>query len=147
MEGSSFYPLLTGGEYQPREMVFAEKTFHTSYDPLRCVRTERYKYIFNFESVRPENYCLDIYNRPVLLENLGALHYRPDRFDELYDLDADPLETSNLAEDPGHQDVRHRLAAELVRWMADTADPLLRGPVATPRYYERLDWLTQHGAE
>jgi hypothetical protein len=26
-------------------------------------------------------------------------------------------------------------------------DPLLGGPVATPRYYERLDWLMQHRVE
>ena len=147
MEGRSFYSLLRGEEYQTREMVFAEKTFHTSYDPLRCVRTKRYKYIFNFESVRPENYCLDIYNKPALLENLGALNYRPDRFDELYDLEADPQETNNLAEDPGHQEVRHKLASELVKWMTETADPLLEGPIATPRYYERLDWLKEHRGE
>ena len=144
MEGRSFFPLLTGGDYQPRDMLFAEKTFHTSYDPLRCVRTRCHKYIFNFESVRPENYCLDIYNKPVLLENLASLPHRPDRFDELYDLEADPQETNDLAEDPAHQDVRHGLAAELVKWMSATADPLLDGPVATPRYYERIDWLRKH---
>jgi len=143
MEGRSFYPLLTGGDYRPREMLFAEKTYHTSYDPIRCVRTKRYKYIFNFESVRPENYCLDIYNRPVLLENLGALNYRPHRFDELYDLEADPGEENNLAEDANHLKVRRRLAAALANWMADTADPLLKGPVASPRFYEKLDWLRQ----
>lgn len=143
MEGRSFYPLLTGGTHRPREMLFAEKTFHTSYDPIRCVRTKRHKYIFNFESVRAENYCLDIYNKPVLLENLDSLPKTPDRFDEMYDLEADPGETNNLAEDPEQQDLRHRLASAMVSWMAETGDPLLRGPVGSPRYHEKLDWLKQ----
>lgn len=141
IEGQSFYPLLAGGDYRPKDMVFAEKTFHTSYDPLRAVRTKRHKYIFNFESVRPENYCLDIYNKPVLLESLAALDRRPSRFDELYDLEADPLEANNLAEDPAHQETRRELAAALAKWMADTDDPLLKGPVGSPRFYAKLDWL------
>ncbi len=147
IEGQSFFQALTGrGEHQ-RDKLFAEKTFHTSYDPLRCVRTERYKYIFNFESVRPENYCLDIYNKPVLLENLHSLDKSPHRFDELYDLEADPLETNNLAEDPQWQEVRHSLAGELVKWMAETEDPLLRGPVASARFYDKLDWLKKHNKD
>ncbi|MFN2352853.1 MAG: sulfatase/phosphatase domain-containing protein, partial [Kiritimatiellia bacterium] len=143
LEGRSFYKLLTGGDYQPREMVFAEKTFHTSYDPIRCVRTPKFKYIFNFESVTPENYCLDIYNKPVLLETLGLMPHGPNRFDELYDLDADPGETRNLAEEAEYQPVRKQLAAALARWMKDSDDPLLKGPVASPRFYDKLDWLKQ----
>jgi len=143
LEGRSVYPLLTGGDYRPRARVFAKKTYHTSYDPVRCVRPRRHKYIFNFESVRPENYCLDIYNQPVLLENRRALAHSPNRFDELYDLEADPGETRNLAESPDHQETRRHLAGELLTWMVETNDPLLKGPVASPRYYEKIDWLKQ----
>ncbi|MHC4874187.1 MAG: sulfatase/phosphatase domain-containing protein, partial [Planctomycetota bacterium] len=53
LEGQSHYKLLKGeDDYTAREVIFAEKTFHTSYDPLRALRTKKYKYIFNFESVR-----------------------------------------------------------------------------------------------
>lgn len=144
IEGRSFYKLLKGEDYIPRERIFAEKTFHTSYDPLRAVRTQKYKYIFNFESVRPENYCLDIYNKPVLLENLGSLENGANRFDELYDLENDPLETKNLAEEVSCQEIRNDLAGELVRWMLETNDPLLNGPVGSPRYYDKIDWLKKH---
>ncbi len=148
IEGRSVFPLLTGAAgARERDMLFAEKTFHTSYDPIRCVRTRQFKYIFNFESVRPENYCLDIYNKPVLLENLAALERSPARFDELYDLDADPQETKNLAEEPHMQAVRRRLAAALVTWMTDTSDPLLHGPVASPRFYQKLYWLQRQRQE
>ncbi|MCA1810054.1 MAG: sulfatase-like hydrolase/transferase [Lentisphaerae bacterium] len=141
LEGRSFYKLLTGGDYQPREMLFAEKTYHTSYDPLRCLRTKKFKYIFNFESVRPENYCLDISRKPVLAESLALLPKGPNRFDELYDLEADPGETRNLAEEPEYREVREKLAGDLMRWMMATDDPLLRGPVASPRFFEKLEWL------
>lgn len=142
-EGISFHQALLNGESGRRDCIFAEKTFHTSYDPVRCIRTSRYKYIFNFESVRPENYALDIFDNPVLMENRSSLAKSPDRPDELYDLEADPMETRNLAGDPAHQSIRMELARRLVKWMADTADPLLKGPVATPRFYEKLDWLKQ----
>jgi arylsulfatase A-like enzyme len=131
----------TGEDYAPREQLFAEKTFHTSYDPIRCVRTDRYKYIYNFASVRPENYCLDIYNTPMLHESLPLLARSPNRFDELYDLEKDPTESADVAESPEYAEVREDLAKRLVGWMADTNDPILNGPVASPRFYERLEWL------
>ncbi len=143
LEGISFHSHLEKGTPGERDRVYSEKTYHTSYDPVRSVRTSRYKYIFNFESVRQENYPLDIFNNPVMLENRAALGKSPDRFDELYDLEADPLETNNLAKDPGHQATREDMARALVDWMTETKDPLLDGPVATPRYYEKIDWLKQ----
>ena len=50
-------------------------------------------------------------------------------------------EPVNLAEKPEHQETRKRLASELVKWMEQTGDPLLKGPVASPRFYEKLEWL------
>ncbi len=144
IEGRSFYELIKGGNYTSREMLYAEKTYHTSYDPLRAVRTGKYKYIFNFESVRPENYCLDIYNKPVLLESLDLLENGAYRFDELYDLENDPQERKNLAEGDDYQNIRKNLAAELVKWMAETNDPILQGPVASPRFYDKINWLKRH---
>ena len=38
-------PLLEGRQEKVRDEIFAEINFHTSYEPVRCVRTERYKYI------------------------------------------------------------------------------------------------------
>jgi len=43
--------------------------------------------------------------------------------DELYDLDADPAEVTNLIEDPEHVEVRDYYHDVLLKWMHDTRDP------------------------
>lgn len=48
IDGRSFLPLLTGGDYVPREHVYAEMTWHERYAPMRSIRTDRYKYVRNF---------------------------------------------------------------------------------------------------
>ena len=88
-------------------------------------------------------YGISTINKPVLIENLGSLPSGPDRWDELYDLEADPLETNNLANDAAQTSLRNQLAGSLFQWMKDTNDPILRGPVASPRYFDRVEWLQE----
>ena len=37
-----------------RDAIYAEKTFHEIYHPLRCIRTEKFKYILNFLRLNQE---------------------------------------------------------------------------------------------
>ena len=52
--------------------------------------------------------------------------------EQLFDLLRDPNEAHNLAYDAPHAAVRADMAARLGRWMRDTDDPLLVGPVPAP---------------
>jgi arylsulfatase A-like enzyme len=134
LHGRSLLPLVRGERYEPRDAVFAEKTFHSYYDPMRAIRTARHTYIRNFESCflveGPGDVQLGGIYRTELQRYVTATH--PDV--ELYDLDADPLEISNLAGRPETAAIERELDARLWRWMEETGDPLLNGPVPSPAY-------------
>ena len=137
VHGVSLAPLLRGEVMTPHDEIFAEMTFHTSYHPLRAVRTERWKLIVNFEHHKPVDVPTDIMTGPLygaIAKDLTG--HKPHV--ELYDLDADPLEQKNLAELPEHADVVRDLSARLLRWMRETGDPLLGGPVSSPFYDESM---------
>jgi arylsulfatase A-like enzyme len=138
IQGRSFLPLVRGDAYEPREAIFAEKTFHSYYDPMRCVRTRRHKYIRNFETGFAVEVPADIQQGAIFRANPSR--YSTDRPNvvELYDLEADPLEEHNLAGSPSLKAVEEELSAELWRWMRETTDPLLNGPVASPRYRQAI---------
>jgi len=138
IQGRSFLPLLRGDAYEPREAIFAEKTFHSYYDPMRCVRTRRHKCIRNFETGFAVEVPADIQQGPIFRANPSR--YSTDRPSvvELYDLEADPLEERNLAGSPNLKAEEEELSADLWRWMRETDDPLLNGPVASPRYRQAM---------
>ena len=134
LSGRSLMPVLRGETVEHRDAIFAEKTFHSYYDPMRCVRTRRHKYIRNFESAFAVEVPGDIQAGATFRANPSL--YSKDRPSvvELYDLESDPLEQRNLAGAPNLRDVERELSARLWRWMRETDDPLLQGPVASPRY-------------
>lgn len=123
----------------PRQAIFAEKTFHSYYDPMRCIRTRRYKLIRNFETAFLVEVPGDIQAGPIF--RADPTLYSTDRPSvvELYDLEADPLERQNLASSKEFEGVREQLSSELWRWMRETDDPLMKGPVASPRYRLAMD--------
>ena len=140
LHGRSFLPLLRSESHEPRASVFAEKTYHTYYDPMRAVRTQHHKLIWNFDYVPQIEYPSDIIigatAHSLLWEFPG---YRPPV--ELYDLDEDPWEMNDLAKSEEHAEVRNDLARQLLQWMRDTRDPLLDGPVPSPAYLKRIRML------
>ena len=133
IQGRSFWPLLAGGSYEQRQEIFAEMTFHTYYDPMRCIRTQRYKYIRNFEMCPGMHMPGDVRRQPTFAENAGLkLGQHP--YEELYDLQSGPNELKNLAGDRACAEVRVRLCRALANWMRATGDPLLEGPIPSPFY-------------
>jgi hypothetical protein len=101
---------------------------------MRCVRTRHHKYIRNFETGFAVEVPGDIQRGAIFRANPSR--YSADRTGvvELYDLDADPLEQVNLAGRPSVTAIEQELSAELWAWMRNTDDPLLKGPISSPRY-------------
>lgn len=132
VQGSSFAPTLRDGALPGRDHVYLEKTYHADYDPIRAVRTSRYKYIVNAEDRPLLDLPPDLENSPTR-HGMGEEHLRPRPRRELYDLRHDPGETVNLAEDEDHSALARGLHEHLVEFLAETEDPLLDGPVPPPR--------------
>ncbi|MFB6296469.1 MAG: sulfatase [Halobacteriales archaeon] len=133
VEGPSLMPLVREGADSVREQVFSEVTYHAAYEPKRCVRTDRYKYIrrFDEEYTREVGPNTDDGPSKQFLVERGYLERERPR-EALYDLYHDPSERENLADDPAHADVREAMAGRLEAWMERTGDPLLEGPVPKP---------------
>ncbi|MFC1712459.1 sulfatase-like hydrolase/transferase [Candidatus Poribacteria bacterium] len=126
-----------GPDARGRDYIFAARDrCDETDDRIRCVRTERYKYIRNFFPERPYTY-FNAYKKlqyPVLtlmeiLNARGELAPEQARFmaetrpaEELYDLQSDPHEVHNLADDTGHQEILRELRAKLDEWIVETGD-------------------------
>lgn len=134
VQGQSFAPLLKGGRYESRKHVFAEKTFHSYYDPMRAVRTERFKYIRNFEIGFAVEVPGDVEEGEIFRSHVELYHGAAHPVLELFDLEADPWEQKNLAGDAQYADEERSLQQTLWRWMEETDDPLLDGLVESPAY-------------
>lgn len=132
IDGRSFAPLLRGASYVRREQVFLEETFHDKYNPVRGIRTEQYKYIRNVGSLPLVYLPLDILHSKSgrTLYERYYLEERPE--EELYDLNADPHEETNLIDDPAHRETADRLREQLDDWLQRTDDPVLDGDIPVP---------------
>jgi arylsulfatase A-like enzyme len=123
MTGRSFAPLLLGRDYQPRQYIFGARLAHgnagytpetkaSEWDQSRCVRSDRYKLIYNctpWMTYQPVDSARDPgWQEIVAAHNSGKLAPEIDRtyFShprpvwEFYDLDKDPFELTNLAGRP-----------------------------------------------
>ena len=133
LEGKSMLPLLRGEAKEINEEVFAEVNFHASYEPMRAVRTQRYKLIRRFGGrhtpVLPN--CDDSPSKSLWMEYGWKKTVQPS--EQLYDLIFDPNERNNLAGDPQSAGVLREMGRRLDAWMKRTDDPLLQGPVRAPK--------------
>ena len=143
LQGLSFANLLRGEPYQQREHIFAEKTFHTAYEPQRGVRTARHKLIWNAEA-GIMNVPGDIMRSPIYPEMLDEITREQTAF-ELYDLLADPAERVNQIANPDYADIFEDLRRHLLFWLRETGDPLLHGPIASSFYHNSLQRLNGRG--
>jgi arylsulfatase A-like enzyme len=132
IQGRSALGMARAGTDGGRDAVFAEKSWHSYYDPMRAIRTQRFKLIRNFEAGFAVEVPADI-QRGALFRSFTELYSKDRAADvELYDLD--PLEQHNLAGAPELKAIERDLDERLWEWMTETSDPLLDGAIASPRY-------------
>jgi len=134
VQGRSFAPLVRGESFVPRSLVFAEKTYHSYYDPMRAVRTERFKYIRNFEPTPHVEIPGDIAVGPIYRANVELYSCAEHVPAELYDLQLDPLEQHNLAGDEEYGSVQGWLDSSLTNWMRETGDALVDRAISLPGF-------------
>lgn len=128
---------LFGKDVPDRKYVhFNRDKMDSTHDAMRAVRSDRYKLIHNLMPERA--YCqLNEYKErqyPILalmnvLNMQGKLNPDQARFmaaskpeHELYELENDPHEINNLADDPKHTAIKAELLAEIVRWRKEVKD-------------------------
>ena len=150
MTGRSWMNLLAGKKEVGRAQVFLERERHANVRrgdlgyPVRAIRTKDFLYIRNLRPDRwpagdPEMYfsvgdygdiddsptkqfLIKRYNDPVIANYAKiALDKRP--AEELYDLQKDPGELKNIADDKKYANAKKKLRAALDRWMETTEDP------------------------
>ena len=121
----------------PRPYVFAARDRgDETIDLVRSVRTERFRYVRNYYSDRPALQPNRYKDGKTIMEVTRAAHaagrlsplqerllFAPERPpEELYDIEADPFETQNLAGDPAFRPILDSLRAVHVRWMERSGD-------------------------
>jgi len=139
LDGRSLMPLVSEKSARWREYLFTEFTLHwpETYYPGRAVRDRRFKLVHNLLPGR-KNPVYDIYlvkqkpetftpqelkNASKQVKEAYKIFRQPPEF-ELYDLQTDPWEFHNLADDPRYTGQLSRLKKRLAEWQIETNDPL-----------------------
>ena len=141
LHGASLLPVADGTVPGQAEL-FVEKTYHSYYDPMRGIRTERWKYIRNFETGLGIEIPSDIAGSGAYRDLAGRMDPSHHVSVELYDLQSDPNELTNLAGRPETAAIESELGAKVTAWMHGTGDPLLDGPVESPFYRDTMLEIT-----
>ena len=147
LRGKSLMPLVRGETGQIHEKLFFEVNYHAAYEPMRAVRTERWKYVRRFgeRSTPILVNCDDGESKSVWLDH--GWQSRPLEKELLFDLVFDPNETNNLVGAAAAEPILQGMRECLRSWMEETRDPLLRGDVPAPEEAvanspDAVSWVT-----
>ena len=137
--GKSLVPLIAGENPEWREHLFTEFHLHSGHNfyPQRTVRDARYKLIHNLlhgeinpghqftldRFINIEAFYQQLEDSPQDIRDAYMILEKPPEY-ELYDLENDPYEFHNLAQDPSSSDILEELKEELRQWQERTNDPL-----------------------
>lgn len=134
--GRSWLHCLSNPAEPHHETVFASHTFHEiqMYYPMRVVRDSRYKLIWNIAHPLPYPFASDLWaasswqaqlkkgpDAPYGMMTVNRYVQRPEF--ELYDIQNDPWESTNLADSAGHQVILQQYQDKLKSVQKTMQDP------------------------
>lgn len=142
LDGRSFIPVVRGETDEARSEIFTTHTNDGKVNvfPMRSIRTDRWKYIRNQHPDWVYTTHIDQFGKRVdsgayflswvdaaetdarAKEIVDDYYNRP--AEELYDLQADPAEKRNLADDPRYADVLKDLRSRLDAWQTQQGDTM-----------------------
>ena len=136
LQGRSFFKVLSEPAAEGFDEIYASHTFHeiTMYYPMRVARTRRYKLIWNVAHKLTYPSASDLFASATWQEALAkgpnarygkrsVAEYLARPEFELYDLQADPHESNNLALQASHAETLEQLKGKLRGFQKRTNDP------------------------
>ncbi|WP_282040849.1 sulfatase family protein [Winogradskyella flava] len=141
MDGKSMLPLLKGKDDEINTYVYGVRTnqniLNSEIFPSRMIRDKRFKYIRNFNSIEVVDKNLTGKPNVDFFIKRGAEKFKNEPFEELYDVENDPFEEKNLAQNPELQAVKEQMKQDLFVWMKAQGDILDDSvgnmPIITPK--------------
>lgn len=132
LQGTSFAQSFEDIHAKTRDEIYAEVSYHTSYEPIRCIRNERYKYIRYYDS---EYLHMNLSNidesltKDYFMENdlTKRVKYKEALYDTIYDMG----ERCNIVANEEVSDIVAMLSNKLDQHMKNTKDPLCEGAIQT----------------
>jgi len=133
IQGHSMLEILKNPQITTWDTTYLSHTFHglDNYYPMRTIVTTKYKLIINLAHELPypclQEEVIELYKKSPV-KSFGA-HIAKDyvyrSFFELYDLQQDPLETTNLAYNKKYVDIRNVLVQKVRNFQKNTNDPFI----------------------
>jgi N-sulfoglucosamine sulfohydrolase len=147
-QGKSFVPVLENYSAETRSHITAEHNWHDYQAHERAVRNHKYLYIRNVfpeltasppaDAVRSITYqeMIRMYKAGELNENQLDCFIEPRPAEELYDVENDPYQLHNLAENTDYESALNEMRKLLDNWIVEFDDKIPENP--TPDKFDRL---------
>lgn len=137
VEGKSFTRMFIDDKVKIRDEIYAQMNFHTSYEPIRCVRTERYKYVkyYDYEWQKYNLSNMDDAEPKDYLIQQGVQNISKD-MEQFFDLEFDPTESNNLIGNNEYIEIIDNLRNRLNKYLIDSDDPIVKGEIEIKKNYK-----------
>lgn len=134
MYGKSMSKILFNDTIRGRSYIFSERNWHDTDDYIRCVRTEKYKYIYNAYYSLPFASSMDItesdswyalkkaQRNATITKAQSQIFTCPRPMIEIYDIENDPYELNNIADTKEGIQATKECPLLIKEWQKQTID-------------------------